>query len=240
MKPGIKWLPKRHKKDKKNPSRTNAHEHVIQEEAERWGQGIYAAVTEKWGWADGDMDMSSVSTSGTWRGNNTLRDHPPAAARLTICHVGQECTQACRSTCRRDRLLVYACDDRSPRNRVCPENRPETSGPHQLHKSRPNPFNLIPSFIPSSFSIIRWVHIISSSPSLGFSHFTSWKVVFFSALFFFFLQFCLPLSLFATLASWDLFKGTIQILCTHQGRCQSPSTTQLHDIWDVYRFLFCL
>lgn len=100
-----------------------------------------------------------------------LRDCPPAAASLSICHESNNnvlSPQACSNTCCRDQLLANPYNNQSPRVQLCPENWTEMTGQHRQRKSRPNPSNLTLPFIP----IPLFLHslrenIIVASLSLG-------------------------------------------------------------------------
>lgn len=73
-----------------------------------------------------------------WQVNNMLRDCPPAAASLSICHESNNnvlSPQACSNTCCPHPLLANSYNNQSPRVRLCPENWTEITGLHRQHKS---------------------------------------------------------------------------------------------------------
>lgn len=80
--------------------------------------------------------------------------------------------QACCNTCCCDQLLANACNVHRPQGLTLSWGLAKITSQHQRRKSHPNPSNLTPSFIPITRSTIHSAHIISTSLSLGSSHFT--------------------------------------------------------------------
>lgn len=132
-----------------------------------------------------------------WQGNDMLRDPPPAAATLSICHASDNnvlSPQACSNTCWRDQLLANACNKRSPRVRLCPENWPKL----MVNISSVNPAQIPPI----------WLHPLFPALFPPFTHYLhisfSWLVSFYSLNKFFFCfllySFAFPL---ASLWQWQ-------------------------------------
>lgn len=135
-----------------------------------------------------------------------IRDPPPAAATLSICHASNNnvlIPQACSNTCWRDQLLANAC------NKKFAKFYWSTSAVLIQPKSlQSDPVLYSQQVFPHSFRL----HIsISFSPEL---------VLFYSLnmFFVFSLQFCLSPGLFVAVASWDLCIRSTEILLIHLGQ----------------------
>ncbi len=111
-----------------------------------------------------------------------LRDPPPAAATLSICHASDNnvlSPQACSNTCWCDQLLANSCNSRTPRFWLCPENRPKSLvnigsvNPAQISPIWPLP--LFPVCFPPFTQSTYYLHISFS-----------WLVSFYSLKVFFF------------------------------------------------------